>query len=80
MDLDHIQICQRLKGAVDSVNNLDRQRRLSQLYQIARDRMGDIPFTGVGYRKEEGGGGEEGEEEEEDDDDDDDDEEKGEEK
>jgi hypothetical protein len=44
------QICQRLKDALDSVNNRERWRKLSELYWTAIKKMGDIPSTGKGKK------------------------------
>jgi len=50
MDRDHIQRCQSLTDAMDSVSNLDRQWRLSTLYWTARKKTGFVIWTGVGLK------------------------------
>jgi hypothetical protein len=49
MDFDHMQRCQSLTDAMDSVNNRDRWN-LSKLFCTARKKTGDISLIGIGYK------------------------------
>jgi hypothetical protein len=50
MDFDHMQRCQSLTDAMDSINNWDRWWNLPKLHCTARKKTGDIPLVGVGNK------------------------------
>jgi len=50
MDFDHMQRCQSLTDAMESFNNRDRWWNLSKLHCTAKQKTGDIPVIGVGYK------------------------------